>query len=115
MSKNLSDENIELLQDRYSDLINCVDDDPFAPIEPMTYVDSNGDSLFHLATLRDDLNSVSILVDAGFDVNSAGDMGNTALHYAYHKKNPQMVELLKAAGARTDIRNLFGRCPEETP
>ncbi|WP_255370251.1 ankyrin repeat domain-containing protein [Roseateles sp. YR242] len=111
MSIKLSVEDVEALQGSYSSLINYQSDDPLSPIDPASYVDSNGDSLLHIAVQEGDLDSVEIMIRAGFDVNSLGDMDNTPLHYAYDIKNSQLIEMLKAAGAKGDVRNAFGKVP----
>jgi ankyrin repeat protein len=113
MPINLTQDNIEILQGRYSSLLNYKDDDVFAPIDPATYVDTNGDSLLHIAVLANDLDSVSILVSAGFDVNYSGDLNNTPLHYAYKINSPEIIAVLEKAGARNDIFNLFGKIPSD--
>lgn len=87
MSIKLSAKDVEILQGRYSSLTNYQSEDPMEPIDPASYVDSNGDSLLHIAVQGDDLDSVLIMIRARFDVNSLGDMDNTPLHYAYQMKN----------------------------
>ena len=113
MSMNLSEAEISELQKKYHYLVNYESDDPDSPIDPLTYVDSNGDSLFHIAAQLGDFRTVEMLLDAGFDVNQTGDMGCTALHYAKMKKQEGVVNLLLAHGASTSIRNDFGQLPEE--
>jgi ankyrin repeat protein len=107
---NLSAAEIEELQKTYSHLVNYESEDPEAPIEPFTYVDSNGDSLFHIAAQQGDLRTIELLLRAGVDVNQLGDMGCTALHYA---KTKDVASLLLAHGASREIRNEFGKLPED--
>jgi ankyrin repeat protein len=97
------------LQQRYSYLTNYDEvRDPDSPIDLLTYVDSNGDSLLHIAVQGNDLRSVELLLRAEAPVNRLGDLGNTPLHYASSK---EMVDLLTGAGAATDVKNEFGKLP----
>jgi hypothetical protein len=111
MSMKLSDEAIEKLQKKYDYLINYDSIDPTDPIDPLTYVDSNGDNLMHIAAQLGDLNTITLLVDAGMNINQKGDMDSTALHYAYDGKHSHVVEFLLAHGASTEIENGFGKLP----
>jgi len=113
MSVTLSHDQVLELQKRYGDLINYESDDPEDPIDPISYVDSNGDALLHIAAQRGDLHTVTVLLSAGLDVNLRGDMGCTPLHYAYMKGHSELVEHLKIIGADSTIRNDFGRRPFE--
>lgn len=113
MPINLNQEQTEILRGRYSSLLNYKAEDIFSPIDPATYVDTNGDSLLHIAVLSNDLDSLAMMVAAGFDVDLLGDLNNTPLHYAYRINNQEMIDLLKSAGARQDIVNMFGKIPSE--
>jgi ankyrin repeat protein len=104
----LTEAEVQELRAKYSYLTNYEAEDPTAPIDPLTYVDSNGDALLHLAARRGDKRTVELLLRAGIDVNVAGDMGNTALHYA---KTDEMATLLLGHGASADICNEFGQRP----
>jgi len=104
----LTEAEIQELQAKYGYLTNYEAEDPDAPIDPLTYVDSNGDALLHLAAQRGDMRTVELLLRAGLDVNQIGDMGNTALHYA---KTEEMARLLLSHGASTNVRNEFGQRP----
>ena len=99
---------VQELQKKYSYLTNYEADEPDAPIDPLTYVDSNGDSLLHIAAQGGDLHTVELLLDAGLDVNQTGDMGNTALHYA---NDENLARLLLSRGASLDVYNEFGKQP----
>ncbi|MFJ2990863.1 ankyrin repeat domain-containing protein [Collimonas sp. NPDC087041] len=107
----LNDEAIAELQNKYDYLINYESSDPTDPIDPLTYVDSNGDNFMHIAAQRGDVNTITLLVDAGMNVNQKGDMGSTALHYAYGGKHQRVVDFLLAHGASTEIENEFGKLP----
>lgn len=109
----LSDEAITELQKKYDYLINYDSSDPTDPIDPLTYVDSNGDNLMHIAAQLGDVNTIALLVDAGMNINQKGDMGSTALHYAYEGKHLPAVEFLLTHGASAEIENEFGKRPGE--
>jgi len=104
----LTEAEVQELQARYRHLTNYEADEPDALIDPLTYVDSNGDRLLHLAVQGNDIHTVQLLLRAGMDVNQAGDMGNTALHYA---KSEEMARLLLARGASPNVCNEFGKRP----
>lgn len=114
MSVNLTKAEIEELQRKYSYLVNYESDEPSEAIDPLTYVDSNGDHLLHLAAQRGDLRTVELLIRAGLDVNRTGDMGCTALHYARMKKRDDVAEFLLGHGASESIRNDFGHLPGQS-
>lgn len=105
---NLTEAEIEELQTKYSYLTNYESEDPEAPIDPLTYVDSNGDALLHIAAQRGDVRTVELLLRAGIDANLLGDMSNTALHYA---QTEGVAGLLLKHGASSDVRNEFGKLP----
>jgi ankyrin repeat protein len=98
------------LVDAFSDLINYESDDPTAPIDPVTYRAPDGDTCLHIAALRGDVRSTTLLIKAGVDVNASGDMDSTPLHYA---DDPQIIGLLLAAGASNSAKDGFGRTPSE--
>lgn len=104
----LTEAEIQELQTKYSYLTNYEAEEPDAPIDPLTYVDSNGDTLLHIAAQRGDLRAIELLLRSGADVNRLGDMGNTALHYA---KVHDVARLLLKHGASADICNEFGQRP----
>ena len=111
---NLSESEIKELQEKYSYLTNYESDDPTDPIDPLTYIDSNGDNLLHIAAQLGDLSTVQLLLTANLDVNQPGDMGRTALHYAKENKKEDIVKLLLSHGASTDIRDEFGKLAFES-
>jgi hypothetical protein len=104
----LTESELKELQEKYSYLTNYEAEEPDAPIEPLTYVDSNGDALLHIAVQQGDLHTVELLLKAGVDPNLVGDMGNTALHYA---RTEEMARLLVARGAFTEVLNEFNKPP----
>lgn len=70
---------------------------------------SEGDTALHVMAWRRDLEGARILIDAGADINAAGDMDQTPLHVAIMQGDIEMVRLLLSAGARTDARSEFGK------
>jgi ankyrin repeat protein len=114
MPLNLTDDEISELQKRYSYLTNYQASDLDEPIDPLTYVDSNGDGLIHIAAQVGDARTVELLLRAGVDVNQLGDMGCTALHYSKMSHNEEVSHLLLLNGAATNIVNDFGKLPDES-
>src|SRR5687768_17698599 len=51
------------------------------------------------------------LIERRADVNEAEADGTTALHYAAHNNDLQLVERLLRAGAKADAKNDFGATP----
>src|SRR5215475_12543396 len=60
---------------------------------------SDGDNALHCVVRWGDLAATKALVDAGIDVNRAGDLGYTPLHVACVQGNAEMVRLLIENGA----------------
>lgn len=60
---------------------------------------SDGDNALHCVVRWGDLGAAKALIDAGIDVNKAGDLGYTPLHAACMKGNAEMVKLLIGRGA----------------
>ena len=84
----------------------------FSPIDPLNYVAPEDDALIHIAAMRGDARTVRLLLEAGANPNSRGDMGYTPLHYAFREGGWDVVKLLLDNGAREDVRNEFGRLPK---
>ena len=112
MSMNLTEADITDIQKKYYYLTNYESDDINKPIDPLTYVDSNGDHLLHIAAQLGDIRTIELLLKAGLDVNQTGDMGCTPLHYAKMKKREDVASLLLTHGASTSIENDFGELPK---
>lgn len=111
MPVKLTEAEIADIQSRYDYLVNYETDDPDSPIDPLTYIDSNGDHLLHIAAQRGDFVTINKLLMAGVDVNLTGDMGCTALHYSIQKGKDDVINLLLTHGASTSIQNDFGQLP----
>lgn len=75
--------------------------------------DTDGDSPLHVLVWRGDDRGIDVLIEAGIDVNTVGDMGETPLHVAIRQKNSRAAAALIRAGARTDIRSEFGATAKE--
>ena len=60
---------------------------------------SDGDNALHCVVRWGDLEAAKALIDAGADMNKAGDLGYTPLHVACMKGNAEMVKLLIGRGA----------------
>jgi len=60
---------------------------------------SDGDNALHCVVRWGDTTAAKVLIDAGIDVNKAGDLGYTPLHVACIQGNAEMVRLLIASGA----------------
>ena len=113
MPRALTETELAEIRDRYSDQLNFGANDTFSPIDPLTYVQPEGDTVIHVAAMRGDERTISLLLEAGADPNSVGDMGSTPLHYAYTRKHDGVVKLLLDHGASTTTRDEFGKMPGE--
>jgi len=111
MSMKLTADEIAEIQKRYHYLVNYEAEDPNSPIDPLTYRDSSGDCLLHIAARLGDIRTIQLLIEGGQDVNATGDMGRTALHNARDKKNDAIANYLLAHGASTNIIDDFGHLP----
>ena len=94
-----------VLRERFSDLVNYESDDPSAPIDPLTYKTPEGDNVLHYAAMRGDVEAVLLALKIGIDVDSKGDLGNTAAHYAATFNFREVFDCLVDAGAHTSILN----------
>lgn len=109
----LSEAEVKELQKKYYYLLDALASDNDAPIDPLAFVDPTGDNLLHIAAKLGDLRSIELLLKAGMDVNKAGDMGYTALHYAKMKKKEDVFNFLLEHGASRNIRSEFGSLPDD--
>jgi len=111
-SSPLSPSELAELTAAFANAINYESNDPFEKIDPLTYRAPDGDTCLHIAALQGNLRAVELLIKAGLDVNGQGDMGYTPLHYA---RTPEIVAVLLASGASTNIENHFGHAPVGWP
>jgi orotate phosphoribosyltransferase len=68
---------------------------------------SNGDTPLHVAIWARDDEAARQLIDAGADVNAAGEDGYTPLHAALAQSNVPIARRLTAIGASWDAVNMF--------
>jgi ankyrin repeat protein len=71
---------------------------------------SAGDNGLHCVVTWDDLFAAKALIEAGVDVNKAGDLGYIPLHVACMRGNVEMVKLLIDKGA-----DIFALSEGDTP
>jgi len=60
---------------------------------------NDGDNALHCVMRWGDVGAAKALIDAGIDINKAGDLGYTPLHIACMKGNTELVTLLIDGGA----------------
>jgi ankyrin repeat protein len=60
---------------------------------------SCGDQPLHIAALWGDADLIATLLEAGADINAAGEDGFTPLHYAIHHNKIEAAKFLIARGA----------------
>jgi uncharacterized protein len=72
-----------------------------------------GDTPLHVVAWQKDVEGAKVLVAAGADINSVGDMGYTPLHVAVSQNDLSLVKLLLDAGARADLSSEFGKTARE--
>lgn len=61
------------------------------------------------AAIKQDINSVRLLLDSGYEVNEKNQFGDTALTKAAGSGNIEIVKLLVARGADVNAANKSGR------
>jgi len=79
----------------------------------MDSVGYDGDTPLHVLAWQNDLEGFLVLIAAGADVNAQGEMDETPLHIAITRRNIAMIQALRKAGARDDIRCEFGDTARE--
>ncbi len=75
--------------------------------------DVEGNSYLHLAAEMNDPRLISLLLDAGSNVDGANQQGWTALHTAARKGNAEAVEMLLAFGANINAYDTSGHTPAD--
>ncbi len=87
-------------------------------------VDENNDTALYNAVIGGDKGIISLLINAGIEVNHQNGRGNTVLHLVERLENDsqtaeerhkyqEVKKLLKAAGARDNIPNNEGETPSQ--
>lgn len=76
--------------------------------------DTDDDTLLHRAAFRGVAQDVRDLLRLGSDVNAAGDLGHTPLHYAAMGGHRSVAEILLATGAQTSTQNEWGLTAAQT-
>jgi ankyrin repeat protein len=72
-----------------------------------------GDTPLHYAVIQGNIRAISLLLDAGADIASAGETGYTPLHYAVLHQQLAAVRLLLERGADISLRAETGLTPVE--
>ena len=75
--------------------------------------DCQGYSLLHMSVFLGLRPLTEFLIRQGADVNAQSKTKFTPLHLAAHQANEEMVKLLLAYGARTDLKDHLHRTPLE--
>ena len=75
--------------------------------------DINGRSPLYSHCARGRLFGAVCILQSGADINCQSKDKSTALHYAAASGNDEIVKLLLAYGARTNIKNTSGLCAHE--
>lgn len=73
--------------------------------------DVDGDTPLHVLIWRGNTYGVRLLIEAGADVNAAGDMSETPLHIAMRNRDLTVIEILLKAGAKLTHVSEFGQSP----
>jgi ankyrin repeat protein len=89
------DSQLEAIFARLRETADFADTD-FSDVNATT---SDGDNALHCVVRWGDLAAARALIDAGIDINKAGDLGYTPLHVACMKGNAEMARFLIDRGA----------------
>ena len=68
-------------------------------------------NLLHFAAMYYRFDMLNLYIQCGADVNSTGNYGYTALHWAASRKHGKIANLLIQKGAKYDIKDMDGRTP----
>lgn len=81
--------------------------------EPMTIHSRNadGDMPLHMAALWGERYAITLLLDAGAEIDAKGDMSNTPLYYAVMGDHLLAAEVLLERGANPDAPSELGYTP----
>jgi uncharacterized protein len=67
-----------------------------------------GDRPIHVAAIRGDIDELVALLDAGAEIDAAGEHGYTALHEAVSQNHADVVKCLLRRGASRVLKNKWG-------
>ena len=73
-----------------------------------------GDTPLHVAAIRGDSRIITLLLDAGAEIDARGEYGHTPLHEAVGQGHIEAVRLLLSRGADAGIRNDWGQTARES-
>ena len=74
--------------------------------------EKTGRTLLHIATLKGVKDTVSFLVNGGYEINATDNKGKTPLHYATQYGHKKIAEFLLRNGARAkNLKENFGMSP----
>jgi uncharacterized protein len=96
-------------------LRECADTASWFGIEIVDLAQRNlcGDTPLHTVCSWGRLQPARVLLEAGADVNAIGDQRCTPIFNAIIGGNPEVVALLRARGARVDVKAAHGWTPAE--
>jgi uncharacterized protein len=106
--KGARNEQVRELLARYSKDFSDFDGLELGAVNQHGYGD---DCPLHIAARHGLLDDARLLIDAGANVDSPGDVGLTPLHYAAMWGHVEMITLLINAGAKLEVKNDFGESP----
>ena len=66
-------------------------------------------TILHISARTGDLESIEVLLEAGANIDAAGDMGNTPLHEAAMRGQIESVRILIQHGANLLVKNEFNQ------
>jgi ankyrin repeat protein len=75
--------------------------------------DAFGNPPISVAAVRGRVDEITLLLDAGADINAVGEHGYTALHEAVEQGHYDIVKLLLERGVDKSIENQLGDTAEE--
>lgn len=68
-------------------------------------------NVVHCALFKNNIEAIKLFINAGANINSRDDHGNTPLIYAVKKENIEIVKYLIASGANVNIENNLKETP----
>ncbi len=89
------DDNVKEILARLRDASDFAD----ADVSDVNACGSDGDNALHYIVRAGDMVAAEALIDAGIELNKAGDLGYTPLHVACMRGDLEMVKLLVNRGA----------------